>query len=225
MWGTIDAFVPATWLTLAAASVASLVVRFRRSRGEERQQIKWFAYAMVLVVLLTFANQLLFRVLGIGESVLLGALAFTTPWVAIAVSVLRYRLYDIDRIVNRTLVYGSLTAALALLYFGTVVGLQAVLRTLSGQQSSLAVVASTLLIAALFSPLRRRVQGLVDRRFYRRKYDAAKTLEAFNARLREETHLDALSDDLVWVVRQTVQPAHVSVWLRPDTASEGSQAD
>lgn len=131
LWA-FDVFAPATWLTLATASVASLVVRFRRSRGEERQQIKWFAYAMVLVVFLTFANQLLFRVLEAGESVALVTLAFTTPWVAIAVSVLRYRLYDIDILINRALVYGPLTAMLAMAYFGGVVGLQATLRSLTG---------------------------------------------------------------------------------------------
>ncbi len=137
---------------------------------------------------------------------------------AVGIAVLRYRLYDIDILINRTLVYGSLTLMLALVYFGGVVGLQAALRVSTGQESTLAVVASTLAIAALFNPLRRRVQGFVDRRFYRRKYDAAKTLTAFNARLRDETELDELSGAVVGVVRETMQPAHVSLWLRPDTA-------
>jgi len=144
--------------------------------------------------------------------------------IATGIAILRYRLYDIDRIINRTLVYGSLTATLVTLYFGAIVVLQRVFVTLTGQQSTLAVVASTLLIAALFTPLRRRIQGFIDRRFYRRKYDARKTLEAFSARQRNETDLDSLSDDLVGVVRETMQPSHVSLWLRPDTASKKNEA-
>jgi hypothetical protein len=128
-------------------------------------------------------------------------------------------------VINRTLVYGSLTAALVALYFGGIVLLQRLFVLLTGQQSTLAVVASTLLIAALFTPLRRRIQSFIDRRFYRSKYDARKTLETFSATLRDETNLDALNDDLVRVVRETMQPAYVSLWLRPDTASKGKQAD
>jgi hypothetical protein len=153
----------------------------------------------------------------------LGIVATAAISTAVGVAILRYRLYDIDLLINRTLVYASLTVLLAATYFAGVVGLQYVFRAVTGQGSTLAVVASTLLIAALFSPLRRRIQSLVDRRFYRRKYDAAKTLEAFSTRLREETQLDTLSDDLVGVVTRTVQPAHVSVWLRPETGPKGEQ--
>jgi hypothetical protein len=144
--------------------------------------------------------------------------------VAVGIAILRYRLYNIDLLINRTIVYGSLTVALALVYIGSVVLLQAFLRTLTGQESQLAVVASTLAIATLFNPLRRRVQSFIDRRFYCRKYDARKTLEAFSSKLRDETDLDALRDDLVGVVRETMQPAHVSLWLRPDTASKKDKA-
>jgi len=144
--------------------------------------------------------------------------------IAIGVAILRYRLYEIDLIINRTLVYGALTVLLVALYFGGIVVLQRVFVTLTGQQSTLAVVASTLLIAAMFTPLRRRIQSFIDRRFYRRKYDARKTLETFSAQLRNETDLDALSDDLVGVVRETMQPAHVSLWLRPESALSRREA-
>jgi hypothetical protein len=140
--------------------------------------------------------------------------SFTLVPIAIGFAVLRYRLYDIDRIINRTLVYGALSVMLGAAYFGSVVVLQEVFRTLSGQQSTVAVVASTLAIAALFNPLRRLVQSFVDRRFYRRKYDAAKTLEAFSAKMRDDTDLNTLSSDILAVVRETMQPEHVSLWLR-----------
>ena len=201
-------------------SVASLVLRFRRSRGEERQQLKWFVYAGVLIVGALFVPLL---VPGVAAS-LLQLLVMPLLPVAVGVAITRYRLYEIDLLINRTLVYGALTALLVVVYVGSVVSLQGALRALTGQESQLAVVASTLAVAAIFNPLRRRIQAFVDRRFYRRKYDAAKTLEAFSAKLREETDLDALSDELVGVVRETMQPAHVTLWLRPEPPrrSEGS---
>jgi hypothetical protein len=144
---------------------------------------------------------------------------------AVGIAITRYRLYEIDLIINRTLVYGSLTVTLIALYFGVIVVSQRAFVLLTGERSTLAVVASTLLIAALFTPLRRLIQGFIDRRFYRSKYDARKTLEAFSAQLRNETDLEALSDDLVGVVRETMQPAHVSLWLRPETPRNGEQAN
>jgi hypothetical protein len=131
----------------------------------------------------------------------------------------RYRLYEIDTLINRTLVYALLTVILGAVYFGSVVLLQRLFVALTGEKSTFAIVGSTLAVAALFNPLRRRIQSFIDRRFYRSKYDARKTLEAFSAKLRDETDLDALSGDLVGVVRETMQPAHVSLWLRPDTES------
>jgi hypothetical protein len=204
---------------LLALSAASLALRLRRASGVERQQLKWFVYAVALFALV-FPPSVF--VLGDGRLIV-----FLLPLVpaAAGIAILRHRLFDIDVVINRTLVYASLTVLLGTTYFGGVVGLQSVLRALTGQESTLAVVASTLLIAALFGPLRRRVQALVDRRFYRGKYDAAKTLEAFNARLRDETDLRALSDDLVGVAGASVQPEHVSLWLRPEKAPEGAPKD
>ena len=147
--------------------------------------------------------------------------SFTLVPIAVGIAVLKYRLYEIDIIINRTLVYVSLTVMLVALYLGGIVVLQRFFVLLTGQQSTLAVVASTLLIAALFTPLRRAIQSFIDRRFYRRKYDARKTLEAFSARLRDETDLEALNGELVAVVRETMQPAHVSLWLRAETAQKG----
>ncbi len=212
-------------LVAGLAAVISLFVRFRWVRGEERQQIKWFAYAAALTLLVVFlvegisgGNRLFEAITAVGAVLV----APSIP-VATGIAILRYRLYEIDTLINRTLVYGVLTAILAALYFGGVVTLQSTLRALTGQESQLAVVASTLVIAALFNPLRRRIQSFIDRRFYRRKYDARKTLETFSAKIRDETNLDALSDDLVGVVRETMQPAHVSLWLRPELPPRGSE--
>ena len=211
------------------AGALSLVMRFRRAQGVERKQLAWVAYAGAVlgaVALPIFATSVVdvprwLKDMGEFLQVLLIGAVVGIP-VAIAIAILRYRLYDIDVVINRTLVYGALTAALALVYFGGVATTQTIFRALTGQeqQPQLAIVISTLVIAALFNPLRRRIQAFIDRRFYRSRYDARKTLEAFSAKLRDETDLDALSDDLVGVVRETMQPAHVSLWLRPDTAAK-----
>jgi hypothetical protein len=200
-------------LVAGLGAVISLFVRFRRARGDERQQIKWFASAAALTLawIIVAEEQS-------GEIVALwGLLVIASIPVATGMAILRYRLYDIDRIINRTLVYGVLTGILALVYFGGVATSEAIFRALTGQeqQPQIAVVVSTLVIAALFTPLRRRIQRFIDRRFYRRKYDARKTLEDFSAQLRDETDLEALSNDLLGVVRETMQPAHVSLWLGP----------
>jgi hypothetical protein len=207
------------------ASAVSLVVRMRQAGTVERQQIKWLAYGGAVAVGAIFVGGLSaiwntdvsYSVIAFG---LLGLPVFT------GIAIVKQRLYDIDVVINRTLVYGSLTVTLGLVYFGCIVTIQALFRTLTGQERlpQLAVVVSTLAIAALFDPLRRRIQSFIDRRFYRRKYDARKTLEAFSARLRDETDLQALDRELVGVVRETMQPAHVSLWLRPETASKGEQA-
>jgi hypothetical protein len=212
---------------LGIVAAASLFGRMRRARGVERQQIKWFAYATVVLVagaILAFTVSEATGVQWLGEiGFILTMVGLAGLPMAIGIAVLRYRLYNIDRIINRTLVYGSLTAMLLALYFGGIVVLQRIIVLLTGEKSTVAVVASTLLIAALFTPLRQRIQSFIDRRFYRSKYDARKILEAFSARLREETDLDAVSDDLVGVVRETMQPAHVSLWLRSETAQKGKQ--
>jgi hypothetical protein len=203
------------WLTLASILLAgvSLFYRFRRARGPERQQLKWFAGSAVLFV----ATSVAYTVLpGVPEQAgqIVTLFAFAGIPVAVGVAILKHRLYDIDVIINRTLVYVTLTATLAATYLGGVVLLQGAFRALTGQKSQLAIVASTLLIAALFVPLRRRVQAFIDRRFYRRKYDAARTLQDFSTRLREKTDLDDLNADVLGVVRETVQPQHASLWMR-----------
>jgi hypothetical protein len=214
-------------LFLAVAS--SLSVRLRRARGIERQQIKWQPYTAVMaatgsVLAYTIAEAMGSRWLEwIGFVILMVALV-TFP-ISVGIAIVRYRLYEIDLIINRTLVYGSLTITLVALYFGGIVVLQRIFVLLTGQQSTLAVVASTLLIAALFTPLRRRIQSLIDRSFYRSKYDAANTLQGFSMKLRSETDLGALTDDLVGVVRETMQPAHVFLWLHPDRSRNGERAE
>ena len=218
------------------ASASSLIMRYRRSGGEERDQIKWIVLAasvVGLLYLITMVSSLTYSGVwgAAGTPLWLGLLqqaalvSFTAVPIAVGFAVLKYRLYDIDLLINRALVYDSLTATLVVLYFGGIVVLQRFFVLLTGEQSTLAVVASTLAIAALFVLLRRRVQGFVDRRFYRKKYDARKTLEAFSAKLRDETDLKALNNDLVGVVRETMQPAHVSLWLRPDPAQRRVGAD
>ena len=213
------------------ASVVSLVLRYRRSRDEVREQIKWIAFAASVVGLLFLTGLVISLIYGSKPPSwtrlldTMTALSYTGVPIAVGFAVLKYRLYDIDIIINRTLVYVSLTLMLALVYFGGVTATQAIFRTLTGQeqQPQLAIVVSTLVIAGLFNPLRRRIQSFIDRRFYRKKYDARKTLEGFSARLRDETNLGALSDELVGVVRETMQPVHASLWLRPDPPPRRSE--
>jgi hypothetical protein len=220
------------WLGALVTAIYSQIYRYRHtSSAVQRQQIKWVVFGISAALAGFLGIQLALGTSGADTPTSPGALvAYLIGYtfasylavllipVSIGIAVLRHHLFDIDLIINRTLVYGSLTASLALVYFGSIVVLQGLFRALMGQESQLAVVASTLAIAALFNPLRRRIQGFIDRSFYRRKYDAAKTLAAFSAKLREEPDLDALSDELVTVVRQTMQPAHISLWLHPDPA-------
>jgi hypothetical protein len=216
------------------ASAVSLVWRYRRSGGEVRQQIKWVAFAASFVGLAYGAT--LLAALFLAPEAL--ATEQAPPWmalmqtavlmsyagvpVAVGVAILRYRLYDIDLLINRALVYAALTASLAVVYFGGVTVTQAVLQTLGGQGElpQLAVVVSTLVIAALFNPLRRRIQSFIDRRFYRRQYDARKTLDAYSVKLRDTTELGLLKSELVDVVGETLEPAHASLWLRSPSGAE-----
>jgi hypothetical protein len=217
--------VPLLYLAIAL----SVFMRLRRAVGVERQQLKWFAYAAALFAMGTILN---ITILAIDTprwfewaATAIFTAAGTTIPISIGIAILRYRLYEIDLLINRTLVYGSLTAMLAVLYFGGVATTQEIFRTLTSQeqQPQFAVVVSTLAIAALFNPLRRRTQAFIDRRFYRRKYDARKTLEAFSTKLRDETDLDTLSGDLVGVAQETMQPAYASLWLRRDSTPRQSE--
>ena len=212
---------------LALVAMSSLVVRLRRSKGVERQQVKWFAYAVVVLAISAILAYVVAETMGILwlgwiSSVLVIVGVVGLP-VAVGIAVLRYRLYNIDLIINRTLVYGSLTALLVSFYVGSTVVFEGLLRALTGQGSHLTIVASTLAVAALFNPLRHRIQSFIDRRFYRRKYDARRTLEAFPAKVRNQADLGTPGDDLVGMVRETMQPVHVSLWLRPETASKEGQ--
>jgi hypothetical protein len=204
------------FMLFVALVLVSLVLRFRRARGDERQQLKWFAFAAALTAVLPPALG------GLAERAsapLVGAVFFTVVTVmlpaAIGVAILKHRLYDIDRLINRTLVYGLLTALLAGVYAGAVLVLGQLFGGVGRDPPSWAVAGATLAVAALFQPARRRIQAIVDRRFNRRKYDAAKTVEAFSARLRDEIDLDALSAELLAVTRQTMQPTTATLWLRP----------
>ena len=201
--------------------VVALFVRYRRAGEEGRQQIKWVAYAVALLTGAITAVSVWPPLEGSVAGLVLFLAGYLSIPTAIGIAILRYRLYDIDRLVNLTLVYGALTAALVAVYLGGVVSLQYLFRFLAGGESQLAIVASTLTIAALFNPLRRRVQAFVDRRFYRKKYDVARTFEAFSAKLRNETDVNALNGELLRVVHDTVQPEHASLWLREPGSGRG----
>jgi hypothetical protein len=196
---------------VAVAAAVSLIMRFRRARGEERQQLKWLAYAMGVLMVAPVVQD---SWLGGWAAAAADLALFAIP-AAIGVAILRYRLYDIDRLINRTLVYGLLTAILGTLYAGVVLVPGQLFGGIGGEPPSWAVAGATLAVAALFQPARRRIQQVVDRRFNRRKYDAARTVEAFSARLRDEVDLDALSAELLAVADQTMQPTTASLWLRP----------
>ncbi|MDQ4076163.1 MAG: hypothetical protein M3220_07935, partial [Chloroflexota bacterium] len=195
------------------ASLLSLVLRYRQSTRQVRQQIKWFAYLVVLCaaifLIALFGNDM---TQGLVNTLIIACLPF-----AVALAILRYRLYDIDLIIRRTLIYTLLTAALLVVYLGSVVLLQQLFRALVGHSNQLSIVISTLAIAALFNPLRQRIQEFIDRRFYRRKYDAQKTLAAFGQTVRNEVELEQLTGELLRVIEETMQPAHVSLWLRDVT--------
>jgi hypothetical protein len=201
-----------------------VVVRFRRALGEERQQLKWFTFVaaaeLVLIPGLGAVAEQLAPVLG---ELVIFPVSISLIAIAIGVAVLKYRLYDIDRVINRTLVYGLLTVLLGAIYTAGVFGLGRLLNPVTGE-SALAVAASTLAVAALFQPARRRVQAVVDRRFNRRRYDAAKTIEAFSTRLRDQLDLDTLSTELLAIVDQTTKPTRVSLWLRPSASDSSSTA-
>jgi hypothetical protein len=202
-------------LLTALASVASLVFRFRRARAEERRQLKWLTYAAAVAGLVLLLIIVAESTTGVSDEVsnTLVSVSVAALPVSMGIAILRHGLFDIDVVINRTLVYGALTATLVGAYVSIVLLLQLALSPLT-EESDLAIAGSTLAVAALFRPARARIQGFVDRRFYRSRYDAARTLESFGARLRDEVDVDALGGELRGVVAQTMQPAHVSLWLR-----------
>ena len=209
---------------LLLAALASVVVRLRRARGDERQQLKWFSFVVVAeLVLLPGLGGLAERVAPEVGTLVVFPVSISLIPIAIGVAVLKYRLYDIDRIINRTLVYATLTAVLGLGYAGAVLALGQLFST--GERTpSWAVAGATLAVAALFQPARRRIQAAVDRRFNRRKYNTAKTIEAFSARLRDQVDLDTLSTEVLAVVDQTMEPTRVSLWLRPSPPGSSGPA-
>jgi hypothetical protein len=216
--GFLGTLLTAVLVVLTLSYLAAPFVRFRSASGVERNQIKWLFYACGLFIL-TFAAVVIIPedteatiLLGLLE--LLFPLSIMTIPAAIAVAILRYRLYDIDVIIRKTLLYGALTGLLALIYFGSVVLLQALFETLTDQSSPIIIVISTLLIAALFAPLRRSLQRAIDRRFFRQKYDAQRVLAAFAETARDEVELETLTAELLRVTRETVQPESVTIWLR-----------
>lgn len=216
--GVIELGLSLLSIAVVVASVISLILRFRRASGEERAQLKWFAFSVLFLGLLI--------VLGITNDSAVHNTVFdriSTPLFAIgvlalptsaAIAILRYRLYDIDLIINRALVYSALTLTLGVFYVGAVIGLQSLFQAVTGQHSDLAIAIATLGVAALFNPWRHRVQGFIDRQFYRRRYDAAQTLAALQSHLRDEVDLDQLTADVLAVVQETIEPARVSLWLR-----------
>jgi hypothetical protein len=210
------AFFPLFLATLPAAAVA-LALRFRRARGQERQQLKWFAYAGLILVAVPIADTI--SPFGFSSNRLIELLTTWPLYAAIGIAILRHRLYDIDRLLNRTLVYGLLTAILGLGYSSAVL----IFGQLLGRDSPLVVAGATLAVAAAFQPARRRIQAVVDRRFNRRRYDATQTIQAFSARLRQQVDLDTLSAELLGVVEQTMQPTSVSLWLRPSVGASAEQ--
>jgi hypothetical protein len=220
--GALGAVLFGLLLLCVAAAALSVVLRFRRSRGVERQQLKWFTYAVALMSVFLLLSDYLFPQNRVME-LLYGLVVALVP-VAAGVAVLRYRLYDIDRLVNRTLVYGALTALLGAVYAGAVLVLGQLFGGVGGDPPSWAVAGATLAVAALFQPARRRIQAVVDRRFNRRKYDAAETIQAFSTRLRDQIDLDTLAAELLAVVDQTMEPTRVSLWLRPSVHGSSAAA-